>query len=328
MRACKWAMGMVAAALVAAAGLGRAADDETYDLRGPAPKKDQVYVSKGSFTIKEAEMTVKFAGISKSGTISSVTKAEEEAKVLAVDGRNVTKCRNKIVKESTDIEIEIDGNKMKHTEPGLLEGETVISERGDNGKWKNVLLDTKPTEKQKKGLDNRNGLENDDDLYPKDKVKVGHTWTVEAAALEKMLGSSFTSLKGKLNQKFVKIEDVGQEKCAVVESTGKISGKAKDDGDLTGDVELELKVTTWKSLETGVAVKEKFTGKAKDDGDLTGDVELALKFTTWRSLKTGATVREKYEGTIKLVGTSNADGVKADATLTGSLSGETATKLK
>ena len=50
------------AVLVACGAAGRAADDETYDLRGPAPKKGQVFVSKGTLKI-----TVKCAIVAKPG---------------------------------------------------------------------------------------------------------------------------------------------------------------------------------------------------------------------------------------------------------------------
>jgi hypothetical protein len=281
-----------AAVLFTALGLGRAADDQTYDLRGPAPQKGQVFVSKGNLKIKDADTTMKLMGQTINLKLDMVVTSEEEAKVLAVDGRNVTKCQTKIIKERADITANVAGMEQSTTEPAELEKETVISERVGEGKWKHVLVDTRPTAKQKKELDNRNGIENDDDLYPKDKVKVGHTWTVDAAALTKLLGNSFTNVKGKLNQKFVKVEEVDGEQCAVVESVGKISAKMKDEGEPTVDVEMELKITTWKGLKTGVAVKE------------------------------------KYSGTIKLSGTQKVDDVNAEITLSGPLTGDTTTRLK
>jgi hypothetical protein len=219
--------------------------------------------------------------------------SEEEAKVLAVEGRNVTKCQTKIVKEKAVFTGTIDGIDIPEiNEPTALEKETIISERVGEGKWKHVLVDTRASAKQKKELDNRNGIENDDDLYPKEKVKVGHKWTVDASALSKMLGNSFSDLKGKLNQHFTKVEEVDGEKCAVVESTGKISAKMKDEGEPTMDVEMELKVVTWKSLATGAAVKE------------------------------------KYEGKMKLSGTQKMDDLAVEMTMSGPISGESTTRLK
>ncbi len=277
--------------LASAYTMGRAADDEAYDLRGPAPEVKQVYVSKGTLKIKDADTTMKLGGQTIDLKINLVVTSEEEAKVLAVDGRNVTKCQTKIIKERADVSANLGGQEMNHTEPAALEKEIVISER-DGKKWKHSLLDTKPTEKQKKELDSRNGIENDDDLYPKEKVKVGHTWKVDAAALTKLLGNSFSDVKGSLDQKFVKIEEVDGEKCAVVESSGKLTAKMKDDGEPTIDVEMELKVTTHKSLKTGLNVKEKFTGK------------------------------------IKLEGVQKMDDIKVDIKMSGPISGESTTKLK
>ncbi len=287
----KWVIG-AAAVLFAALNTTTGADDDTFDLRGPAPTKGQVFVGKGTLKITNADTTMKVAGQTINMKLDLVVTSEEEAKVLAVDGRNVTKCQTKVIKERADVSATIDGNKTPPmTEPTALEKETIISER-DGKKWKHALVDTKPSDKQKKELDSRNGIENDDDLYPTDKIKVGHTWTVDAAALNKLLGNSFTDVKGKVDQKFTKIEEIDGEKVAVINSTAKITGKMKDDGEPNVDVEMELKITTWKSLKTGVSVKETFAGK------------------------------------IKLAGTVKMDDVKAEMTLSGPISGEGTTKLK
>src|SRR6478736_2188745 len=108
MRGTKWMIG-AAAVLFTALGLGRAADDETYDLRGPAPEKGQVFVSKGTLKIKDADTTMKIMGQTVDLTINLVVTSEEEAKVLAVDGRNVTKCQTKIIKERADVTAKIAG---------------------------------------------------------------------------------------------------------------------------------------------------------------------------------------------------------------------------
>ena len=278
------------AVLVACGAAGRAADDETYDLRGPAPKKGQVFVSKGTLKITDADTKLKVMGQTVELKMTMNAKSEEEAKVLAVDGRNVTKCQTKIIKEIMEVSADIGGEAMSI--PSELQGEIIISERtGDT--WKHSLVDTKPSEKQKKDLDNRNGIENDDDLYPKEKVKVGAAWKVDAKALAKLLGNSFTDIKGELDQKFLKTEEVDKQKCAVVESKGKVKAKMKDeDGKPTMDVELDLTVTTWKAIETGVAVKEKFEGK------------------------------------IKLSGKVKMEDIEAEMTMSGPISGESTTKLK
>lgn len=273
--------------------LTAAQDEKTYDLRGPAPVKGQVFLSKTKLKIKDADTTLKIMGQTIKVKVTMDVTGEEEQKVLTVDGRNVTKCQSKIIKDRSEMVTDFAGMQMPETMTNELEGEVVISERIGDGKWKHSLVDNKPTDKQKKELDNRNGIENDDDLFPAEKVKVGHTWKVEAKALTKLFGNSFTDITGELKQKFLKTEEFAGEECAVIESTGAVKGKMKD-----------------------------------EDGEPTLNVEMDLKVTSWRSIKSGVDLKEKFEGKIKLSGTQKIDDAKVDITLNGPLSGESTTKIK
>ena len=292
---------MTMVGLVAVAGLAGgftaakpAAQEKTYDLRGPAPAKGQTFLSTSTMKIKDADTTLKVMGQTVNVKATIDMTGEEEETVLAVDGRNVTKSQARIVKERAEITTDFGGMNNSQTMPSELEGEVVISERVGEGKWKHSLVDTRPTDKQKKELDTRNGIENDDDLFPADKVPVGHTWTVEAKALTKMFGNSFQDIKGDIKQKFVKVETLDGEEVAVIESTGSVKAKMKD-----------------------------------EDGEPTMDVEMTdLKITGWRSLKTGVTVKEKFEGKFKMSGTQKQDDMKIEITLSGPFTGEGTTKIK
>src|SRR5579871_4266837 len=110
----KWVVG-AAAVLFSALNLGRAADDETFDLRGPAPEKGQVFSSKGTLKIKDADTTMKVAGQTLTLKLSLVVTSEEEAKVLTVKGRDVTKCQTKVIKERADVTATLGGDEMTHT---------------------------------------------------------------------------------------------------------------------------------------------------------------------------------------------------------------------
>ena len=270
-----------------------AQDDTTYDLRGPAPTKGQVFLSKTKLKIKDADTTLKTMGQTIKAKVTMDVIGEEEQKVLAVDGRNVTKCQSKIIKDRSEMITDFGGMQNPEKMTNELEGEVIISERIGDGKWKHSLVDTQANDKQKKELDNRNGIENDDDLFPAEKVKVGHTWKVEAKALTKLFGNSFTDISGELKQKFLKIEEVSGEECAVIESTGVVKGKMKD-----------------------------------EDGEPTLNVEMDLKVTSWRSIKSGVDLKEKFEGKIKLSGTQKVDDAKVDIVMSGPLSGESTTKIK
>ncbi len=291
---------MLVAGLVAVLASGflptrqaEAQDDKLFDLRGPAPEKGQVFASTMKLTIKDADTTLKVMGQTLQLKMTMNVIGEEEQKVLAVDGRNVTKSQSRILKERAEVITNLGGMEMTQSMPTELEGEVIISERVGDNMWKHSLVDNKPTDKQKQELDNRNGIDNDDDLYPAEKVKVGHTWKVDAKALTKLFGNSFTDIKGNLNQKFLKVEDVDGEACAVIESKGVVKAKMKDEeGKPALNVEMDLKVKAWRSIKTGVEVKGTFDGKMKLDG------------------------KQKIED------------AAVDITLSGPVSGESRTKLK
>ena len=248
------------AAFVVAAAAGRA--DETYDLRGPGPAKGQVIVSSSTLKMKDSdlELSVKDQKIKLKQTMVVITEEEEE--ILEVKGREVMKTKATIVKELTKTSM---GDGEADEKAGELEGETILTERTKDGKWVHKLVDAKPTEEQEKELKKRNGPENEDELFPAEKVAVGHAWKVDAAKMKSLTGNTFTDVKGKMDQKFVKVEKVNGEECAVIETKGTMTGKLKDD-DGTPDVELKITSTSWRSLKTGLEVKGTFKGTIKIEG--------------------------------------------------------------
>ncbi len=253
------------------------AADDTYDLRGPAPKKGLAIVRKTTMNINDADVSVTVMGTKIDLKQTLVIVNEDEDEVLEVKGRDVVKMKTKIVKDTVNTISDINGAEMKEDKTGELEGETVIAEKGKDGKWKNALEDGKPTDEQKKELDKREGPENDDELFPEEKVKVGHAWTVDAAKMKSLTGNSFTDVTGKMKQKFLKLEKVDGEECAVIETTGTLKGKLKDDHG-TPDVEMTLTATGWRNLKTGLEVKGKVTGTIKIEGKLKmGDDDVEMK---------------------------------------------------
>lgn len=243
-----------------------ARDEPTYDLRGPASSVGQVLRGKMKLKIQDAETTLKIAGekpIEMKVTMDLVN--ETEHKILTVDGRKITKCQSKIIQDRSDTTIE--GSAKPETIRHVLEGEIVISERVGESKWKNSLVDTVLTEKLKKELEDYIGFESGDELYPEEKIPLGHTWNCKAKSLTKLFNNSFTEINGELKQKFVKLETFGGEECAVVESSGTVKCKMKDEeGAANTDVETQLKAIFWRSLKSGVDLKEAIDGKIKFSG--------------------------------------------------------------
>jgi hypothetical protein len=285
---------VLAAILATAAALPAMADDK-YDLRGPAPTKGQVTVNKTTMVIKEADTNVTVAGQKVAMTMTMTMTSEEEHEALAVDGRQVTKVKEKIVKEGVQVKATVFGQANEEDKPADLEGETVIGERGKDGKWTYKLVDAKPTDEQEKELKRKHGPENDDELYPAEKVAAGHKWEVDAAKMKSLTGNAMTDVKGKVKQHFVKVEAVDGEECAVIEAAGKLTAKMvpEEDGDPAPDVEMEV-----------------------------------TKATSWRSLKTGLEVKGTFEGKIKLSGKQKAGGMEVEIEMDGPISGETAARFK
>src|SRR5947207_899366 len=95
MRRIRW----IGLAVLVFAGPAAAAADEGYDLRGPAPKKGQVFHSKGTITVKNGDLTLTVGGDTTKAKQTMVLSGEEEDTVLAVDGRQVTRCRTRVIKD-------------------------------------------------------------------------------------------------------------------------------------------------------------------------------------------------------------------------------------
>ena len=265
-------------AIVALLALGLPASAaDTYDLRGPAPAKGLKVARKSTLTIKDADVTVTVMGMKIDLKQNIVIVNEDDDEVLEVKGREVVKLKTTIVKDRVDTVSDVGGNENKEDKSGDLEGETVIAAKGKDGKWKNTLEDGAPTTEQKKELAKREGPENDDELFPEEKVSVGHTWTVDASKMKSLTGPSFTDVSGKMKQKFVKLEKVDGEECAVIETAGTFKGKMKDDSG-TPDVEMTVKAIGWRNLKTGIEVKGTIEGTIRVEGKLKmGDDEVEMK---------------------------------------------------
>ncbi len=68
------------------------AAEETYDLRGPAPKKGLVTADVVKFTMNKADISIDLGDNKKlTGKMDMTSITEKEEEVLAVEGRQITK---------------------------------------------------------------------------------------------------------------------------------------------------------------------------------------------------------------------------------------------
>jgi len=278
-------VGLASAVLLSAlAGPSASAEVKSYDLRGPAPVKGMSSNEESHSLIKDAVVVLRSGQAElKVGTISTETDAKSDGEIVAVDGRDATKVRRRIITSVTKTRGTLNDEKVDKSEPNPLTGEWVVSER--RGKeWANRLEDAskKPTAEQKKELDDLDPPQNDDALFPAKAVPVGHRWDSDAAAVHAgfLPGSKVSDVTGKATSEFRGLEMVGGEECARVES----------DIDIKGKVEVQ-----------GKPAKFAVSGKR----------------VLYRSLKTGENLRDEFTGKMTLVMQEEMDGVKAEIELTG-----------
>ncbi len=254
--------------------------DEVYDLRGPAPKKGLVSRDTMRFTMKNANIELDLGGDMKlDGKMDMTSFTEKEEEILAVDGRNVTKVRTKLLKDEMDRKTTLRGQEpQKENEKKTLVGEIIFSELTKNG-WKHSLEDATPSDKQKKELKDFDNPENDDDLFPAERVKAGHAWDIDPKAFKKVLGSKMTDPKGTGKAKFVRVETFDGEPCAVIEMDIDIKGRLKqEDSDL--EVHLKGKIVSYRSIAEGIDRKFSINGDAKFAGTVEEDgMKLKMEFS-------------------------------------------------
>ena len=243
---------------------------ETYDLRGPAPVKGAVYEARTHAEIKDAKLTIDVKGQEILLKQSIDDEQVQRVKVLAVEGYAVTKAEVTVVKNRVVIDTTLPtGQGQSDDKAGELDKQVYLTELKD-GKWKNTLVDATPTDEQKKKLarvEGPTGVE----MYPAEAVAVGHAWTTSAADARAVVGDGVSAPGGKVDHKFLRVEEVGGEQCAVIESTGKIKGTVPEPGKAVAPaMAFDFKAVTYRSLKTGLDVKGTVTGAMK----LTGTVQV------------------------------------------------------
>lgn len=260
---------------------GGAQDSDTYDLLGPAPKKGQVITLKGKSTLKDAKVSVDDGNMKLDLDMETVSTSEKRIDILAVKGRQIEKAKMKVVKDEGTQTFSIGGMSQEKEEKSPLVDQTILLERAKDG-WKRTLEDNAdPTEAQKKKMASIDLDSWEEAVLPAKKVAVGHKWEVDASKLSRLFDSKFSNGSGKIKGHFVKLEKVGDERCAVIElELVDVKGTAEAGGDKL-KVEFNGKVTVHRALSTGVNLRNKaalamnFSGKNKTpDGN---EIDLTIK---------------------------------------------------
>jgi hypothetical protein len=236
------------------AGVASSADETKIDLQGVPPKVGRTTHGRANFEYKDAQLTLRFGDNTLTGTLSVSSVSEEEVEILAVDRNKVSKFRTKHIKDESKITTAINGNTQSQDETDDLAGTVVISEKR-NGKWSHRLEKGEPTEKQQKALSAIGDWDDHDDI-PAGQQSLGRSWNSDVNRLKKLIGGRVQSLSGNVKCKFARLEALGGEQCAVIESEAKLKAKNDDGSDVDGD----LKIVEYRALPRGVVIKTKVDG--------------------------------------------------------------------
>jgi len=224
------------------------AEDE-YDLRGPNPVKGQVYILTAKSTGKNLVRNIKVGDKSIEEKFDEVTTKKKEIEVLGVDGFDITKMRTKVITDQRNEFTRRGKKEVKKTTDRDLQGQYIYSERLKTG-WKNSLEDVTPNDKQKTALKEYVPFKEEDTFYPAGKIKVGQSWKIDQAMMDRVIGKQFEEMKGSGTGKLLRVEKDKGEDIAVIEVEFEVTGKEKED-DLSFDVTIKGKGQAYRSLKLG-----------------------------------------------------------------------------
>jgi hypothetical protein len=243
-----------------------ATPSELYDLRGPGLQVGDTI----TFEFRASTNSKSFKS-SQFGTIDSVHLAKlstrEETRVLAMDGRDVTKFERKLVSSETSNRASFGG--ISESAPGSEDSDkllniAIIGQRKEDGHWTFSRSDPGYSELSEDDL--KCPIPGSYDfMFPECKVEIGHTWVIDAADYQRAFQietSEVGTFEG--NAKLSKIEVFKGEQCAVIEYTIKTDSPTETikqgDSEAEVDQSMEGKCKVWKSLQSGMCLRIRFDG--------------------------------------------------------------------
>lgn len=280
----RWmAAGITLAATVVLIGSAHG-QEETYDLLGPPLEKGKTIKVTSSMEMKKANLIIEFMGQTLKGNADLKGEDEQRVTILETDGHRVIKTRTDVVKDQVTTKRSILGEGEEETKDGELVGRFVTS-LWDKKDWTNTLEGNAPDDDQLEALETFIPLWQEMNLFPKEKVKVGHSWEPSIEDWAIAFGGKMKNVEGKIESTFTKVIDIDGDPCAVIESKVKFKGRLPKEKEPL-DVIVEGKLISHRSLKTGLDVEETFKGEFEFSGDLEEDgVKIKLSMSGPVTLK-------------------------------------------
>lgn len=230
------------------------------------------------------------SGKSVKGTMSLISRQLLDVDVLT--GNNL---RLKFIQHNSTSDIDIGANRNRNTTTLPLDGKTVLTERGNEGRW-SAKLDgrSRPTSGEGSALHALTYLWIDG-IYPDRDVAIGETWKIDAKELKNLFGADFKKPAGEFEFTLVRIVDHEGQKCAKITGKGHVTSQTKSLGDAnasaadgTGetplDATMDINLEIFRSLELAMDMTMKMEGtldlnNQKDEKALQYKATSPVKFT-------------------------------------------------
>lgn len=241
-----------------------------HDLRGAACRLGDVVRSTSVFKLSNGRLL--FATERQRLTGSGDVRFEriEESEVLALNGNEVTKCKQALILDKQENSFDFSGStpfdfgakRTSTVERNVLEGQAILYE-SQSGGWRKTLVGKPPSFEQQKSLQVLDLWEFDGTIYPKESVPLGHSWTVDGARLTRLLGPNFEIASGNATLTFEKMAEYEGEPCAQIAVKLQAKGSARDAN--KGELLIEVEATgqLYRSLAKGIDLKTNLQGLVK-----------------------------------------------------------------
>ncbi|MDX2000596.1 MAG: hypothetical protein SF066_22985 [Thermoanaerobaculia bacterium] len=249
-------------ALIAAAAalLGACQGVEDYDLRGPALKPGQILQSTSRESLVGGTITIERAGETDTGTFDYQGFGVEELEVVEADTRGPRLLKQSVPENWQQFTAKAGAERNEVTADQPLAGTRVLLERGDSG-FTRSLLDRQADARLARILAQPFELPGAE--YPRHRVKLGESWTLEDAQLTRLLGSDYLSIRGSATFTLDRVADSGGERRAFLSYRLEATTKSLDDENQELESHLGGSGTIERSLDRGLDVNEHFSGQLR-----------------------------------------------------------------
>jgi hypothetical protein len=117
-------------------------------------------------------------------------------------------------------------------------------------------------------------------FFPDKPVAVGDTWEIKGDAVRDFLGSSEEIKDASLKSKLTSIKEIDKRRCAVINATLEMSGKAPNEIGFTGKMDVEIVVWIERGYLLSAKGKGKMTLKGENDQfSMSGEGPITIETT-------------------------------------------------